>query len=109
MSGPATLSTRKIRPGYQVPYAAAVRQGADIATMAVGAIISPALAESMLADGNADLIALGRQLMAEPNWLYRAASELGLERPWQVLPEKYAFYLERRAAVLEEREPVYLT
>jgi 2,4-dienoyl-CoA reductase-like NADH-dependent reductase (Old Yellow Enzyme family) len=102
ISGPATLSTRKIREGYQVPYAEAVRHGAGIATMAVGAIISPALAESILAEGRADLIALGRELMADPNWPYRAARELGLERPWQVLPEKFAFYLERRAAVLED-------
>ena len=102
MSGPATLSTRKIRQGYQVPYAEAVRQGAEIATMAVGAIISPALAESIVAGGRADLVALGRELLADPNWAYRAAVELGMERPWQVLPDKYAFYLERRAAVLED-------
>ena len=102
MSGPATLSTRKIRQGYQVPYAEAVREGAQIATMAVGAIVSPALAESIVAGGRADLVALGRELLADPNWAYRAAVELGMERPWQVLPDKYAFYLERRAAVLED-------
>ena len=102
VSGPATLATRKIRQGYQVPYAAAVREGAGIATMAVGAIISPELAESVLASGKADLIALGRELMADPNWPYHAARELGMEQPWKVLPDKYAFYLERRAAVLEE-------
>ncbi|MGD9511495.1 MAG: NADH:flavin oxidoreductase/NADH oxidase [Geminicoccaceae bacterium] len=102
VSGPATLATRKIRQGYQVPYAEAVRHDAEIATMAVGAIISPVLAESVLASGKADLIALGRELMADPNWPYHAACELGMERPWQVLPDKFAFYLERRAAVLEE-------
>ena len=102
MSGPATLSTRKIRQGYQVPYAEAVREGAEIATMAVGAIVSPALAELIVAGRRADLVALGRELLADPNWAYRAASELGMERPWQVLPHKYAFYLERRAAVLED-------
>ena len=70
--------------------------------MAVGAIIDPALAEAILAEGRADLVALGRELLADPNWAYRAAQELGLEQPWQVLPDKYAFYLERRAAVLED-------
>lgn len=102
VSGPAMLATRKIRQGYQVSYAEAVRHGAGIAIMAVGAIISPVLAESVLASGKADLIALGRELVADPNWPYHAASELGRERPWQVLPDKYAFYLERRATVLEE-------
>jgi len=102
MAGSGSLSSRKIRQGYQVPYAAAVREGAGIATMAVGAIVSPALAESIVAGGQADLVALGRELLADPNWAYRAARELGMERPWEVLPDKYAFYLERRAAALED-------
>jgi 2,4-dienoyl-CoA reductase-like NADH-dependent reductase (Old Yellow Enzyme family) len=84
-----------------VPYAAAIRRGADMATMAVGAIVEPKQAEAILAAGDADLICLGRQLMAEPHWLYRAALELGEENPHAVLSKYYAFYLERRAAALE--------
>jgi 2,4-dienoyl-CoA reductase-like NADH-dependent reductase (Old Yellow Enzyme family) len=95
------LSPLKIRPGYQVPLASAVRRGAEMATMAVGAILEPSQAEAILAAGDADLIALGRQMMAEPHWLYRAALELGLPEPHRVLSRSYAFYLERRAAVLE--------
>jgi len=101
MSGSVSLGTGKIRPGYQVELAAAVRRGADLPTMAVGAIIEPRQAEAILEDGDADLVALGRQMMAEPHWLYRAALELGLANPHAVLPRNYAFYLERRAAVLE--------
>jgi len=101
MSGAATLSTNKIRPGYQVPLAAAVRRGADVPTMAVGAILEPRQAEAILRDGDADLVALARQAMAEPHWLYRAALELGLANPHAVLTRNYAFYLERRAAALE--------
>lgn len=102
MGGPATLATRKIRQGYQVPYAEAVRQGAGIATMAVGAIVRPQLAESIIAEGKADLVAIGRELMADPNWPYHAAQALGLDNPHAVLPPWYSFYLERRAAVLED-------
>jgi 2,4-dienoyl-CoA reductase-like NADH-dependent reductase (Old Yellow Enzyme family) len=83
-----------------VPYAAGVKRGADIMTMAVGLILSPAQAEAILADGSADLIALGRQLIAEPNFAYRAALELGHAHPHEVLPQSYAFYLSRRAAAL---------
>lgn len=101
MTGPATLSTAKIKPGYQVPYAAAVRKGAEMPTMAVGAIVEPKQAEAILQAGDADLVCLGRQMMAEPHWLYRAALELGEENPHAVLSKYYAFYLERRAAVLE--------
>jgi 2,4-dienoyl-CoA reductase-like NADH-dependent reductase (Old Yellow Enzyme family) len=101
MSGPATLSTNKIKPGYQVPYAAAVRKGTGLPTMTVGAIIDPKQAEAILTSGEADLVALGRQLMAEPHWLYRAAVELGHPEPHSVIASKYAFYLGRRATVLE--------
>ncbi len=101
MSGPATLSTNKIRPGYQVPLAAAVRRDAAMPTMAVGAILEPRQAEDILRAGDADLIAIGRQAMAEPHWPYRAALELGIANPHALLHKQYAFYLERRAAVLE--------
>jgi 2,4-dienoyl-CoA reductase-like NADH-dependent reductase (Old Yellow Enzyme family) len=101
MSGPATLSTAKIAPGYQVPYAAAVRKEANLPTMAVGAILEPRQAEAVLAAGDADLIAIGRQLIAEPHWLYRAALELGHPDPASVLHRNYGFYLARRATVLD--------
>jgi len=101
MTGSISLSASKIRPGYQVGLAAAIRRGAEVPTMAVGAILEPRQAEAILADGDADLVALGRQMMAEPHWLYRAALELGLPNPHAVLPRNYSFYLERRAAVLE--------
>ena len=102
MGGPATLSETKLGYGYQVPYAAAVRAGADMKTMAVGLIIEPQHAESIVADGKADLIALAREFIANPNWPYHAARRLGVPAPYNVLPPNYAFYLERRAALLEE-------
>jgi len=101
MSGPATLSSKKIHPGFQVPLAEGVRRGAGIATMAVGAILDGPQAEAILAGGKADLIAIGREFMADPNWCLHAAEALELANPFAVLPEQYAFYLERRAAVLE--------
>lgn len=100
MSGAATLSTRKISQGFQVPLAEQVRREAGIATMAVGAIMEPAYAESVLAEGRADLIALGRELLANPSWAYNAALELGLDDPYDVLPMEYGFYLSRRAKAL---------
>jgi len=101
MSGPATLSTSRIAPGYQAPLAAAVRHGAAVATMAVGAILDGPQAEAILRDGKADLIAIGREFLADGGFVYRAAETLGLAKPWSVLPPQYAFYLDRRAAVLD--------
>jgi len=100
MTGSMSMSTSALIPGFQVPLAEAVRKGAAIATMAVGAILEPAQAEAILAEGKADLVALGRQLMAEPHWLYRAAQELGAADPADLLAPPYAFYLKRRATAL---------
>lgn len=104
MTGSVSLATTRITPGYQVPLSEAVRRGAGIATMAVGAIIEPRQAEAILAEGRADLVALGRQLMVEPHWLYRAAEELGAPEPSDVLPRSYAFYLKRRASALDRTD-----
>lgn len=84
-------------PGYLVPNARAVRIASGLPTMAVGMITTPALANSIIADGSADLVALGRELLANPNFAYHAALALGHPAPHDVLPEAYAFYLRRRA------------
>ena len=69
-------------PGYQVPLAARIRHGAGTPTAAVGLITEPAQAESILVDGSADLVALGRELLRDPQWPLRAAHELGVEVDW---------------------------
>ena len=98
----SSLSLARTFPGagFQVPYARAVRDGAGIATMAVGFITEPNQAEQILDDGSADLIALGRELMANPNWVYSAAKALGHPDPHSVLPPSYGFFLERRDAAM---------
>ena len=65
-------------PLYQIPLAQAVRSGSGITTMAVGQITESIQAESILADGKADLIAIGRRLMFDPHWAWTAAQELGV-------------------------------
>lgn len=64
-------------PGYQVPFAKAVRNDAGIASGAVGMITEPKFAEEILQKGEADVIFLGRELLRDPYWPLRAASALG--------------------------------
>jgi 2,4-dienoyl-CoA reductase-like NADH-dependent reductase (Old Yellow Enzyme family) len=66
-------------PGYQVPFAEAVRKGAGIATGAVGLITEPAQAEEIVATGKADAVFLARQLLRDPYWPLHAAEALGVE------------------------------
>lgn len=69
-------------PGYQVPFAAQVKREAGIATMAVGLITEAEQAERIVASGEADLVALGRAIMDDPRWAWRAAAVLGAEAPY---------------------------
>lgn len=63
------------KPGYQVPFAAAIR-AAGMASMAVGLITDPAQAEAILAAGQADLVALARPALDDPNWAAHGALTL---------------------------------
>jgi NADPH2 dehydrogenase len=69
----------KLGPGYQVPFAARVRAEAGIATRAVGLIVEPRQAESIIRDGKADLVALARAFLYDPRWVWHAAEKLGAE------------------------------
>ena len=73
-------------PGYQVPFAARVRDEAGVPTATVGLITEPAQAEEVVASHLADVVLLGRELLREPHWPLRAAHELGAEIAW---PEQY--------------------
>ena len=76
------------RPGYQVPFAAAIRQAAAIPTAAVGLITEAAQAEQILACGQADAIAIARASLRDPHWPLRAAAQLHAEIPWPVQYER---------------------
>lgn len=100
-------AARVARPqGFQVPYAAQVRREAEMATMAVGLILEADYANAVIADGCADLVALGRELLANPFWPLQAAEALGADTDHALWPEQYGWWLERRArSGVEGREP----
>ncbi len=74
----------KVGPGYQVPFAEAVRREAGIPTAAVGLITEPAQAEQIVADGKADAVCLARAMLRDPYWPLHAARALGADAPWPV-------------------------
>lgn len=75
-------------PGFQVPFARAVRQEADIATAAVGLITDARQAEGILQAGDADVILMARAVLRNPHWPLLAAHELGDEVPWPAQYER---------------------
>jgi len=70
-----------LEPGYQAPFAQRLRQEAGIATGAVGLITEPAHAEALVANGVADVVLMGRELLRDPYFPRRAAHALGAELP----------------------------
>ncbi|HCO02422.1 MAG TPA: oxidoreductase [Actinobacteria bacterium] len=78
---------------YQVPFATQARGGSGLPAAAVGLILEPEQAEQIVASGQADAVMLGRQLLREPYWAHRAATELGAEPHW---PEQYGYAVARR-------------
>jgi 2,4-dienoyl-CoA reductase-like NADH-dependent reductase (Old Yellow Enzyme family) len=68
-----------LHPGYQVPFADAIRREAGIATGAVGMITEATHAAEILANGRADVVLLARTLLADPAWPLRAAKTLGVK------------------------------
>lgn len=75
-----------VGPGYQAPFAAAVRSEAGIATGAVGMVTSPEQAEQIVATGQADVVLLAREMLRNPYWPLMAAQKLGATVEW---PKQY--------------------
>jgi 2,4-dienoyl-CoA reductase-like NADH-dependent reductase (Old Yellow Enzyme family) len=88
-------------PGFQVPFAARIRKEAQIATMAVGLILEPKQAETILEAGEADLVAFAREMLANPNFAAQAALELEGAAGWDLWSDRYRYWLERRARTLK--------
>lgn len=93
----APILGKEIKFGYQVPLSEYVRANADIMTMAVGLIIHGDQAEQILRDEQADLIAVGREILNNPNWPMDAALKLGVEGPFRGVPPQFGYWLGTRA------------
>jgi 2,4-dienoyl-CoA reductase-like NADH-dependent reductase (Old Yellow Enzyme family) len=71
-----------IGPGYQVPFAERIRRDAGIPTGAVGLITDAHQADAIVANGQADLVLLARELLRDPYWPLHAADKLNVVVPW---------------------------
>lgn len=88
--GLASDAKMSIGPGYQVPFARAVKQAVKIPVVAVGLITEFEQAEEILKAGDADLIALARGMLYNPRWPWHAAAHFGetVDAPSQYLMSK---------------------
>ena len=76
-AGVSPLQKIPLQPGYQVPFAQAIREATGVTTIAVGLITEAKQAEDILASGKADMVTLARAMLYDPRWGWHAAAELG--------------------------------
>jgi 2,4-dienoyl-CoA reductase-like NADH-dependent reductase (Old Yellow Enzyme family) len=94
--GMSPAARMTIGPGYQVEFAARVRQDSGLVTRTAGLITSPRQAEQIIAQGKADQVALARAFLDNPSWGWHAADALGV--PGGHVPLQY----------LRGRDPAWL-
>jgi 2,4-dienoyl-CoA reductase-like NADH-dependent reductase (Old Yellow Enzyme family) len=102
--GISPLQKIPLAPGYQVPLARAIRAATRVPTMAVGLITDAAQAEAIVANGDADLVAMARAMLWDPRWPWHAAAALGgqvhaPQQYWRAAPHDAAQVLAHAKAV----------
>lgn len=104
LAGSATAANVTRALAYQVPFAAAVRRHAGIATQAVGLIVDAAMAGQIILDGQADMVAIGRQALFDPFWPLHELARLPSDprEAFAAWPEQYAWWLSRREGTLRQ-------
>jgi 2,4-dienoyl-CoA reductase-like NADH-dependent reductase (Old Yellow Enzyme family) len=91
-----------VAPGYQVPFAAEIRERTGIMTGAVGMITSARQADTILDQGKADVVILAREFLRQPYWPLAVARDLGFPVSWPVQ------YLRAAPDRTPPREPIKL-
>lgn len=86
--------------GFQVPFAEAIKREAEIKTMAVGLIVDPVLADDIIRSDRADLVAIGRGALFDPNWPLHARRSLHETATFEGWPRQYGVWLGQRERVL---------
>jgi 2,4-dienoyl-CoA reductase-like NADH-dependent reductase (Old Yellow Enzyme family) len=92
----------KIDQGFQIPFASDVKQRANVPVMGVGFLWDEHVCESLIADGQVDMIALARELLSNPNWPLQAATALGDNDNQELAPVEAGWWLMKRDRLLQK-------
>jgi 2,4-dienoyl-CoA reductase-like NADH-dependent reductase (Old Yellow Enzyme family) len=92
--GVSPLQKITLGPGYQVPFAAAVKAAVAVPVIAVGMITEAEQAEAILVEGQADAVAMARAMLYDPRWPWHAAAKLGArvtapKQYWRSQPREF--------------------
>ena len=101
IQGSATVQNSNRGLGYQVPFSDSIRRDSQVATMAVGLILTGQQAENIISSGQADLVAIGRQALYDPYWPLHARQELMPDPDFNGWNESTRWWLQKRASALK--------
>ena len=96
VGGAAQKQQIPVGPLFQVPFAEAIRRDAEVPTMAVGFIRTASEANSLIENGRADLAAIVRDILFNPNWPHHAARELGIDPEYRAWHPQFGWWLRNR-------------
>ncbi|MEM8793029.1 MAG: NADH:flavin oxidoreductase/NADH oxidase [Pseudomonadota bacterium] len=99
MGGRERPSLMPLSENFQVPFAAQVRNQTGVPSMAVGLIWDAEAAERIIANGDADMVALARELLDHPNWPLQAMATLGADERFNAWPPEFGWWLDKRERV----------
>ncbi len=88
--------------GFQLPYAERLKKEADIATMGVGFLWDPEVAQAAIAEGKVDMVALARELLDNPNWPLQAARKLGDDKDYSFWKPQFGWWLNKRQRIMDK-------
>ena len=92
----------KLEQGFQVAFAERVRREAGLPSMAIGFLWDPEHCEAVIAEGRADMVALARELLADPNWPLHAAARLGVDESFESWPPESGWWLMKRERLIKK-------
>jgi 2,4-dienoyl-CoA reductase-like NADH-dependent reductase (Old Yellow Enzyme family) len=92
--GVSPLQKIPVGPGYQIEFAARIKQETSMPVIGVGLITEAKQAETIIQTGQADMVALARAMLYDPRWPWHAAAELGASvsappQYWRSQPHEY--------------------
>ena len=89
-------------PAFQADLAHEVKRDGDIPTMSVGFIYDAKVANDLIESGKADLVAIARELLKNPNWALHAAETLKLDEDYSLWKPAFGWWLNKRARVMKK-------
>jgi 2,4-dienoyl-CoA reductase-like NADH-dependent reductase (Old Yellow Enzyme family) len=104
IGGPAKKQRIPVGPLFQTPFAEAIRREADVRTMAVGFIRTGTEANTLIENGRADLVAIGREILFDPNWAHHAALEVGVDPDYRNWHPQFGWWLRNRDRALKSAQ-----